>query len=285
MTSLPQGLWWHAFRWTAAAGMEDLGTLSDASVAVAINDNGVVTGHSGTADGHGHSFVWTRAGGMVDIGTLGGGTESFPVAVGPLGEAIGYSIATLPPDYYQRAYRWTAAGGMRDLGALSGVESYPLAVSKKSHIVGVVDWSDQSQHGFSWTVQRGMVDLGSLAGGNSAALHVNIQDQIVGDAVDQDGNPRAVIWAPGQAIADLNKRLVNAPAGMVIEVATGIADNGVIVAESNAGTVVLRPLGEAIIDAPVVGPIAAPALGRVGSAIASKLAFTDANPSDLHHVS
>ena len=59
----------HAFSWTQADGMTDLGTLGAARTSSAVNVNaaGQVVGIS-----EGHSFSWTKAGGMVDLGTRGG---------------------------------------------------------------------------------------------------------------------------------------------------------------------------------------------------------------------
>jgi probable HAF family extracellular repeat protein len=72
LTSIGSGF--HAFRWTSAGGMVDLGTLgSNVSSATAVNSDGsVIVGYSNTPVGFGHAFRWTAATGMTDIGTLGG---------------------------------------------------------------------------------------------------------------------------------------------------------------------------------------------------------------------
>ena len=57
----------HAFSWTAAGGMIDLGTLDDYSTAFAVNDGGQVVGRNRR-----NAFSWTASGGMIDLGSLGG---------------------------------------------------------------------------------------------------------------------------------------------------------------------------------------------------------------------
>jgi len=52
----------HAFSWTQAGGMVDLGE----GEAIAVS-NGQVVGYNAG----GHAFSWTQEGGMVDLGTLG----------------------------------------------------------------------------------------------------------------------------------------------------------------------------------------------------------------------
>jgi probable HAF family extracellular repeat protein len=63
-----------AFRWTAARGMQDLGTLGGyLSVAHGVSaDGSVVVGEAQNAAGQRRAFRWTAARGMQDLGTLGG---------------------------------------------------------------------------------------------------------------------------------------------------------------------------------------------------------------------
>lgn len=70
---LTAGGYRHAFSYTQAGGMKDLGTLGGSmSTAYAINNKGWIVGTSLTNDGTGmlHGFLWTPSGGMQDFTAL-----------------------------------------------------------------------------------------------------------------------------------------------------------------------------------------------------------------------
>ena len=85
----------HAFLWTAAGGMVDLGTFAgpgSRSQAEGINDLGHVVGL--VNDNDDRAFYWTAAGGMIELPTLTG-IESGARAINNAGQIAGYGdIAT-----------------------------------------------------------------------------------------------------------------------------------------------------------------------------------------------
>lgn len=87
----------HAFLWTDANGMTDLGHLGGGrSLASAINNNGVVVGYGTNASGANRAFRWTQATGMIDLNTLlpsnSGWTLEFAWDVNDRGQITGQGL-------------------------------------------------------------------------------------------------------------------------------------------------------------------------------------------------
>ncbi|USX28872.1 hypothetical protein NHH73_11575 [Oxalobacteraceae bacterium OTU3CINTB1] len=249
----------HAFRWSVGDGMEDLGAFGTGfegiSFGDAINDAGVIGGASDQPGGRRHAFVWRRETGMVDIHTLAEGDSSAGV-VGAGGEVAGNYVSLAGETALIRAFLWTAATGMRDLGTAGGSESIVTAMNDHGRIAGLINFPDEGQHAMSWTRAGGMVDLGTLGGAASIAFDVNNKGQVVGRSRDASGQDRGFLWTAQDGMIDLNKRLRNAPAGLVVGSALAISDNGAIVAEASAGMVLLKPC---CADRPRGEPAQAPA--------------------------
>jgi probable HAF family extracellular repeat protein len=150
---------WRAFRWTAARGMQDLGTLGgDESEARGVSaDGSVVVGGAENAAGRRRAFRWTAARGMQDLGTLGG-SGSAATGISADGSVVVGSAQDATRQ--MRAFRWTAARGMQDLGTLGGDRSWANGVSADGSVVvgGAKDAAGQ-QRAFRWTAARGMEDL------------------------------------------------------------------------------------------------------------------------------
>jgi probable HAF family extracellular repeat protein len=196
------------FRWTAAGGMQDLGTLpgSDESVARGVSaDGSVVVGWAWSdVPGYGRAFRWTAAGGMQDLGTLGG-SEGGATAVSADGSLV-VGVADNAEGQY-RAFRWTEAGRMQDLGTLpGGCCSWALGVSADGSVV--VGWAYNAagrSRAFRWTEASGMQDLGTLGGRSSWARGVSADGSVVvGWAENAEGWSRAFRWTAAGGMEDLN---------------------------------------------------------------------------------
>jgi probable HAF family extracellular repeat protein len=118
----------HAFRWTQAGGMQDLGSLGLDSTAYAVNSDGsVVVGYGGLAAGGRRGFRWTQATGMQDLGTLSGLNQAAATSVSGDGAiVVGYADPTTAQNGAtgwalsgsSRPFRWTQATGIQDLNTL-----------------------------------------------------------------------------------------------------------------------------------------------------------------------
>jgi probable HAF family extracellular repeat protein len=115
----PFGPTLHAFRWTLAGGLQDLGlTTGDQSIALAISaDEKVIVGEATDASGFWRAFRWTASTGMQDIGTLGG-PESKAYSVNRDGTVIVGTSLTSGSTGSNHAFRWTPTTGMQDLRTL-----------------------------------------------------------------------------------------------------------------------------------------------------------------------
>lgn len=278
-----------AFRWSLATGMENLGAytpgLGSFSGGSALNDAGLITGSSDTAAGATQAFTWTRTGGLLNIDTLGS-LYSSGAAVGAAGEVAGSRIPAGSGLY--RAFVWTRAGGMRDIGTGGGTESFAMAMSPGAQVAGLINLADGWQRAISWTRAGGMRNLGTLGGRSSRAIQLNNKGQVVGFAYDKKQAFRAFVWSAQTGMVDLNTRLRQAPPGLVLDDALAINDSGAIVASSNAGLVLLKPVTSSMgvsSEPPVLGPITGPEQVRTGAPLHAAIGWVDQDRVGVHSVS
>ena len=187
----------HAFLWTQADGMIDLGTLGGLeSGATAISSDGKVVGYSQDANGRGRVFLWTpdqpngTIGTMIDLGTLGG-NEVWATDVNAAGQVVGGS--TLPGEREGHAFVWTQATGMVDLGTRGGGYSFAIGINDVGMIVGEAQlgssrrpivWTPNAPNGTVAT----MSDLLTLGGTQARGVAINNLGQITGSS-SLDGDP------------------------------------------------------------------------------------------------
>ena len=106
----------HAFRWTPAGGMQDLGVTDGLeSVAWGVSADGqVVYGEARDEDFFWRAFRWTASQGMDDIGTLGGPMSTVHGSNADGSILVGKSLID-SGSASLRAFRWTPQRGMQDL--------------------------------------------------------------------------------------------------------------------------------------------------------------------------
>ncbi|MEQ1570074.1 MAG: hypothetical protein ABMA64_30855 [Myxococcota bacterium] len=166
----------HAFSWTSATGLVDLGTLGgEYSLGYAVS-GGVVVGESD--DGYG-SFAFLADGtGTYSLGGLSGvGSDAHGINAAGVVVGSARNAAT-----YQRAVRYEG-GAVIELGTLIGGDqsnSRALAINDSGRVVG---GSDSPSGGEAATAWDGGI-LTELAPPPSIAVAVNA----VGDAVGWTGN-------------------------------------------------------------------------------------------------
>lgn len=197
----------HAFRWSRAQGMRDLGTLQGTawSEGFAINQKGEVAGYShvpGPFFDRPQAFSWTEAGGMRDLGALVDGL-SVAQALSDSGQVAGWSDSAAGEVH---AFSWQAGKPMADLGTIGGRDSYGQTINNAGDIAGYAmapDSPDFSYQGFVWNPSYGMVGIGTLGGGASAARALNASGQVGGHADTPDGFQHAIGWSRGGGLVDL----------------------------------------------------------------------------------
>lgn len=128
----------HAFRWTEATGMVDMGSLLGSASADPYSaaydvsaDGSVIVGQSQASSGEleytpRRAFRWTQATGMVDLGTLGGGNSQAQAVSANGAVTVGRAQAEAGQDAAYLAFRWSQATGMQSIAdwlAAAGVGS------------------------------------------------------------------------------------------------------------------------------------------------------------------
>lgn len=180
------------------------------SYAKAINNSGVVVGHSlGTADSV--AVKWSSSGAITPLGTFGG-SSSTAEAVNDAGQIVGYADYANPLMGHG-AFIWQN-GVMVDLGNLGGTGgAAATSINSAGHVVGSASATAGLGGGFIWTAQDGMVALDTLLDPAFSSWQIlqgqgiNDSDQIVAYARASDGSPWTIV-----ILTPLAAEVVPAPA-------------------------------------------------------------------------
>jgi probable HAF family extracellular repeat protein len=181
--------------------VQDLGQADGtSSVAVAINDDGVIAGwieashddtHAARAvDGHTLQYIPEFQRSLSDA-----------IAVNAWGDLAGSMVVSQNP-WAVHAIRYTAAHGVEDLGGFGG-NSYSVGINRWGQIAGVVQVGSGS-NAFVATPGRGVTFLGALSGwGESSAGGINDAGQVAGESRTTGGAWHAFRYTPGLGLQDL----------------------------------------------------------------------------------
>jgi len=231
--------------------INDIGVLKgdNESSGFWINSSGAVVGCADTANSEGypctgtgpgqHAFYWTKTAGLRDLGTLPGGNISGAIGINDAGQVVGYSNTStgLLNEYNFIAFKWTSAGGMVNLGKLSGGNSScAFGVNSTGVIAGDSFVSSTVVDATNWTNNK-IKNLGALPKSIfTAALSINDGGEIVGESVFGYGPPftsHGFEWTSAGGMKDLGTL-----SGGDTSMANAINSSGIIVGQSNSGSVV-----------------------------------------------
>lgn len=269
---------YRAARWSATNSLLTLPTPAGfvESFAYDINDHGASVGTANDPAGLAHAFIWDAAGQPTDLGTFGA-TQAAGVLNNNRGEIAGW-LDLFEPDF--QAFLWSPGKGV----ARAGLHTLPGELNNVGELVGRIYYPDTGiDHAYVFSRARGLVDLHRAPFTSSDANDANDKGTVVGEMLNNTPGAfaqRAYRWARSGEAVDLNTRLLDPPEGLVVTQALRISSTGDIIANSNAGLVLLRRAGGT--DAPVLGPIQIPDVAHPAQPVALTLSFRDRNERDTH---
>ena len=199
----------HAFSWTSADGMIDLGVLPGftSSSATAVNGRGMVVGYSAGPESPNsprdwcHAFSWTATEGMIDLGTLPGFGCIVARAVNNDGLVAGEKVDS---ENNPQAFSWTKQGGIVALPALGGLGiSVATAVNARGDVVGYCSAAGGVTDACLWPADGRVVNLGHLGGGSALAYAVSDSGQVVGVSYNAAPALHAFSWTENDGMIDL----------------------------------------------------------------------------------
>ncbi|HEV7280455.1 MAG TPA: hypothetical protein VGN57_09615 [Pirellulaceae bacterium] len=223
-----------AYRWSAGAGLQDVG-VSTASPTVALfaepEVGSVVVGY-GTVGPNIHAFWWHPQLGIQDLGTFGG-SDSTAYCVSAFG---GVTVGEAHDENDQnRAFRFVRGPNsvIEDLGTLGGFTSSAWFVSQNGFtIVGDSQLKDGSTRAFVWNELDGMINCGSFSGGESYCTRCSEDGTaVLGRSRKADGKFYAFRWTDSEGMRSLGslggRRAESQYASVDGSVVTGTAQNKV----------------------------------------------------------
>lgn len=229
----------HAFTYTTAGGLVDLGTFGGShdatsmSNAYGINETGHVTGTAGawpTANSlYQRPFIYRpETGVMENIGTLAEAGNAVGHAINDSDQVTGF-VRMLGTGAF-RAFLYTPGAGMREVGTLGGLNNQGKAINSLGQIVGESDAGPGQVHAFLYNPgTTAPVDLGTLGGGQSDAYGINGSGWIVGHSnMNAQSDKVPYLYRPGVGMVELAALTDGVPVGWRLFAVNAINDAGQI---------------------------------------------------------
>lgn len=259
----------HAFHWSEARGLVDLGAYPGGrlSSAKAVNDSGRVVGFGdvpAVVDGVDrtvtHALMWDLDGNVTDLGVLPGAVSSAAFDMNDNGEILGLSRFEIPnpsgglPGFVVHAVIWDQSGSIiRDLGPLFPYYQWlAWKINNQGDILGY----NMGEHGYEHWLRRSdgtMTILDKMDGEYIRADCVNHQGLAAGSLSDASHRYLATVWNPDGSVRSRLEPL----AGDVFSMAYGISSQGVVAGESSTSdsfrAVLWNPDGSAVALDPLPG--------------------------------
>ena len=177
-------------RLTLSYTIAELASWGEGSRAVALNNNGQVTGRVLS----GGAFYYNGVRSIPINLNFGVPQDTFAVAISDAGYVTGTFRHPMAP-YLTSTYLWNEVDGGIDIGQLDpGAEMYPSAVNNFGQVVGRS--GSPLQHAYLYSAST-IIDLGTLGGALSSSRSLNDAGTVVGSAQINGGQTHAFLWTGG----------------------------------------------------------------------------------------
>jgi uncharacterized membrane protein len=210
------------FRWTQAAGYQDLGSIPGYSAAEARDanfDGSIIVGTLSNGSGsEPQAFRWTQATGMQGLGV---GTRAAAIS------GDGSTIVGSTGPVGNRPIMWTSSGGLQFLSTIDGTESgYAFATNNSGNII--VGYSGANLRTTMWTNGVPVELLSSIPN-----LNVMMPNGVSDDGLTVAGQMSAgfaAVWTPATLTIRLDDYLVangvTIPVGVSLANCTAVSADG-----------------------------------------------------------
>lgn len=206
----------HVFRWSEAAGFEDLGGLNGStySEVLDINNAGQIVGTAEQADESDTAYVYTEGIGMQAVGgsaEINGRATSINDNGWITGHSNGWNAFIYRPGVGMTSIGNGIGTSINNRGVVAGISGGPLGLLQAfMHRDGT------------------NVLFGTLGGGNSDAYGINNYDVVVGWSEAPAPMPlTAFVWTEQEGMVALHS-LIDSNSGWVLTIARAINDSGQI---------------------------------------------------------